>query len=341
MSAASPAPGARGASPAPGARDSSSASGSGDDASRDGPAILVFGSLNADLLFRMERAPVPGQTLLAHALEVQPGGKGANQAAAAARDGARVRMVGAVGGDALAAVALDGLRAAGVDVAGVRRLAGVATGCASICTDAEGRNQIAVALGANARARAEWVEDALLVPGTAVLLQMEADPGEVVSLMRRARARGCRVVLNLAPAVPLPAEALRLPELLVVNEDEAETLGAALGCAGEAAALHAALGTGVVRTLGAAGAEAVTAAGAVRVAAPRVRAVDSTAAGDCFVGVLAAALGRGMGLERAMRRACTAAALACTVAGSQGSLPDAAAIDAAEGRGDGSGALPP
>ena len=290
--------------------------------------ILVFGSINADLVFRMERTPVPGQTLLADALTIQPGGKGANQAVAAARDGAAVRMVGAVGDDGLAAIALEGLQAAGVDLGGVRRLTGTATGCASICTDREGRNQIAVALGANRQVLASQVADALLGPGTTVLLQMEGDAGEITTLLRRARAAGCRTILNLAPAVPLEPEALRLVDLLVVNEDEAAALAAHLRCQAEAAALQAALGIGVIRTLGADGAEAMTAEGALCMAAPQVAAVDTTAAGDCFVGVLAAALDRGAGLEAAMRRACTAAALACTVAGSQRSLPDAAAINA-------------
>ena len=289
--------------------------------------ILVFGSINADLVFRMERVPGPGQTLLAEALDVQPGGKGANQAVAAARDGATVRMIGAVGEDALA-----GLQAAKVGLEGVRRLPGAATGCASICTDREGRNQIAVALGANRHVAASWVEDALLEPGITVLLQMEADPQAVAAVMRRARDAGCRVVLNLAPAVPLAAKVLALTDLLVVNEDEAATLGRALGCGEDAAALHAALGVDAIRTLGAAGAEAATPAGLLRVPAPHVRAVDTTAAGDCFVGVLAAALDRGASLEAAMHRACAAASLACATPGSQRSLPDAATIDTATGR---------
>ncbi len=293
--------------------------------------ILVFGSINADLVFRMERTPVPGQTLLAEALDVQPGGKGANQAVAAARDGAVVRMIGAVGQDALATAALEGLLAADVILEGVRRLPGVATGCASICTDREGRNQIAVALGANRHVAASWVEDALLGPTTTVLLQMEADPDAVTAVIRKAHDAGCRVVLNLAPAVSLSAEVLALLDLLVVNQDEAATLGTALGCGEDAAALHAALGVDAIRTLGAEGAEAATSQGVLRVPAPSVRAVDTTAAGDCFVGVLAAALDRGTMLETAIRRACAAASLACATFGSQRSIPDASAIDAAMG----------
>ena len=258
--------------------------------------ILVFGSINADLLFRMDRLPAAGQTLLAAAMTVQPGGKGANQAVAARNDGATVHMVGAVGDDALAAPALDGLRRAGVDLGAVRHHAGQATGCASICTDREGRNQIAVALGANALLTADQVPASLLSPATTVVLQMEASQGEIEAVIRRAREAGCRIILNLAPALPLDRAALRLLDLLVVNEDEAATLAETLACAADAGALHAALAVGVIRTMGAEGAEAATSAVTCRAASPRVQAVDTTAAGDCFVGVLAAALARGIDL---------------------------------------------
>jgi ribokinase len=293
--------------------------------------ILVFGSINADLSFALDRLPVPGQTVVAERLVVQPGGKGANQAVAARRDGARVTMVGAVGDNALAAASLQGLREAGVDLTHVVSQADTPTGCASIWTDRDGRNQIVVALGANARVRADQVEAALLTPATTLVVQMEADPEQIAAVIRRARAGGCRVILNLAPAVLLEAAALRLVDLLVVNEDEAETLADALGCGASAAALHAVLRVGVIRTLGADGAEAATDDGAFSVASPVVTVVDTTAAGDCFVGVLAAGMDRGLSLRVAMRRACIAAALACTLAGSQRSLPDAAGIDAACG----------
>ncbi len=292
------------------------------------PSVLVLGSINADLVFQMDRIPAPGQTLLARGMALQPGGKGANQAVAAALDGAAVRMVGAVGDDALAPVALGGLQRAGVRLDAVRRLPNAATGCASICTDRDGRNQIAVALGANRLACAGQVSAAMLGPATTALLQMEGDPAQIALVIRRARAAGARVILNLAPATDLDRAALSDLDLLVVNEDEAGWLAATLGCAADAAALHAALGVGVIRTLGGEGAEACTAQGRLRAPPPRVDVVDTTAAGDCFVGVLAAGLSRGATLADAMRRACVAAALACTVAGSQQSLPDRAATDA-------------
>ena len=291
--------------------------------------IVVFGSINADLIFRLDRIPMPGQTLIADRLTVQPGGKGANQAVAAARDGAAVQMIGAVGDDALAAAALAGLQAAGVGLTALRVLPGQATGCASICTDRDGRNQIAVALGANGALDADQVAAARLGPETILLLQMEAPRPAIEAVIARARAAGARIVLNLAPAGPLARAALAQLDLLLVNEDEAETLGADLGVGGTAAALAAALGIAVIRTMGAAGAELAADGTLTPVPAPRIEAVDTTAAGDCFAGVLASGLDRGMTLPDAMKRAVVAASLACLREGSQSSLPTRAETDKA------------
>lgn len=290
--------------------------------------IVCFGSINLDLIFALDRLPGPGETLLGPHTRIEPGGKGANQAVAAARDGARVLMAGAVGRDAFADGALALLREAGADVSRVARVE-AATGCAAICTDPQGRNQIAVGAGANLLARADQVEDAALGPGTTLLLQMETEPAEVAALIRRARALGTRVVLNLAPARPLDADALRGLDLLVMNEPEAAWLAGQLGADCTASGLHAALGIGVIRTLSAAGAEYAAAGEAGTTPARAVRVVDSTAAGDCFTGVLAAALDRGAALRESVARANAAAGLCCTRAGSQGSLPLAAETDAA------------
>jgi ribokinase len=296
-------------------------------------SVLVFGSANADLVFRVPRLPAPGETVLGPACEALPGGKGANQAVAAARDGAAVAFAGAVGRDALAAVATGALRAAGVDLS---RLAEVEapTGCAAIAVDPAGANQILVASGANLAARAAQVEEAALTPATTLLLQMEAPAEETAALVLRARARGARrVLLNLAPAAPLPAEALRALDLLIANEGEAAWLAAHLGCAAAARAIAAALGggVGVAITRGARGAEAATrdGAGLVRVPAFALPGIaDTTGAGDCWCGVLAAALDRGLPLEAAMRRASAAAAIACTRPGAAPSFPAAAETDA-------------
>jgi ribokinase len=289
--------------------------------------IVVFGSINLDLIFPLPAIPLAGETLLAPGIRIEPGGKGANQAVAAARDGAKVVMAGAVGRDALAAGALALLRDAGIDLSRVIE-AEAATGCAAIFVDPRGANAIGVGSGANLAAHATQVEDALLGPGTTVVLQMEVAAAESAALIHRARARGARIILNLAPARPMEIAALRGLDLLTVNETEAAWLGGHLGCGADAAALRGALGVDIVRTLGEDGAEVASGDGVRRVPARRITAVDTTAAGDCFVGVLAATLDRGATLADALTRASAAAALCCMRAGSQSSLPMAAEIDA-------------
>lgn len=289
--------------------------------------IVVFGSINLDLIFPLPHLPVAGETVLGPAMTIEPGGKGANQAVAAARDGGCVVFAGAVGGDALAADALRLMRAIGIDTGRIA-VAEAATGCAAICVDPAGRNLIAVASGANLAAGHTQVEDALLGPDTTVLLQMEVPRPQIEALVRRARAAGCRVVLNLAPAGPLDADVLGMLDMLVVNEGEAAFLARQLGCAPDAPGLRALLGVDVVVTRGEHGLEAASAAGTLLLAASPVEVVDTTGAGDCFTGVLAAALDRGMDLPAALARANTAAGLSCTRHGTQGSMPDAAEIEA-------------
>ena len=289
--------------------------------------IVSFGSINLDLIFRVRELPAPGQTLLAQAARIEAGGKGANQAHAAARDGARVVMAGAVGRDALADTALAGLLTAGVDVSRVARLSGELTGCATIGVDDAGRNFIMVAAGANRLARAAQVEDALLTPANTLLLQMETDPGEIASLILRASRRGTRIVLNLAPAAELERDILERVDLLVLNQDEAAWLSGRLGVDGDAETLQRTLKIGVVRTLGGEGVEAAAGGVVRRIPAWRLQLVDSTGAGDCFTGVLAAALDRGTDLGQALARANAAAALACSRPGSQRSAPQGAETD--------------
>jgi ribokinase len=288
--------------------------------------ILVFGSINVDLIFALDRLPQEGETVLGPGVLIQPGGKGANQAVAAARDGASVVMVGAVGRDSLTDAALGLMRDAGVDL---RRVDVVeqATGCAAICTDREGRNLIAVGSGANLRVRADQVEDALLGSGTTLVLQREVDPIETETLIRTAHAAGSRIVLNLAPAGPLDPAVLRLVDVLVANEREAAWLAQFLGV--DEGAMQVALGTTVVRTLGARGAAYAGPGGDGVAPALAVTVVDTTAAGDCFTGVLAAALDRGLALAEALARASVAAGLCCTRRGSQSSLPLRSEIDGA------------
>jgi ribokinase len=297
--------------------------------------VTVFGSINVDLSLRLPHLPRPGETVLADGSTQTLGGKGANQAVAAARDGAMVHLVGAVGNDGLGAFARQEIAAAAVDVANVTS-ARSPSGLAMIWVDASGQNMIAVASGANLEARAAAIPTSLLGGDTVVVLQMEVPPGEVAQAIVRAKDSSSRVVLNLAPALPLASEALRAVDVLVVNEIEAEALCAMLGAqysrrdAPETmlTALGAELSNDVVITLGAAGAIARHDGAVLRQTAPPIEALDTTGAGDCLVGVLASALERREPFALALRRAVTAASLACTRPGAAPSFPSAAEIEA-------------
>ncbi len=290
--------------------------------------ILVFGSLNLDTIYQLDELPRPGHTVIGRSALVQPGGKGGNQALAAARDGAVVAMAGAVGEDSAAEPVLAGLRAAGVDLSRVARRAAL-TGSAAICVEPSGQNQIAVASGANLLAEAAQVADADFGPGMTLLLQMEVSADENAALIRRARARGARIVLNLAPVGPLAHDALRMVDWLVVNAEEAAWLGEQLGVPAEPAALRDTLGVSIVGTRGAHGVSAAIPGEVIDMPALQVQAVDATAAGDCFIGVFAAALDRGASVAVALRRANVAASLSVTRRGSQESIPSRAEIEAA------------
>lgn len=282
--------------------------------------IITFGSLNADLIYRVDTVPENGQTVSSCDFSLQAGGKGANQAAAAALDGAQVIMAGAVGCDPLGEVAVGNLEAVNVDIACVARV-DRPTGNAVVVVDSGGGNRIIVSAGANALAAEDSLSDDLLRACNCVLLQMETPAPEVETLLLRCKILGVRTILNLAPARHIRLDALRSVGILVVNEDEAETLSEELGCAASARGLSAALGCDVVRTIGDRGAEASHAGEYFHIPARRVTPVDTTAAGDCFIGVLASGLDRGLDLRAAMERASLAASLCCTRAGSQLSLP--------------------
>jgi ribokinase len=289
--------------------------------------VIVFGSINLDLIFSLPAIPRPGETVLGPSTRIEPGGKGANQAVAAGRDGATVVMAGSVGRDALADGALELLRTAGVNLDRVQAV-DASTGCAAIAVDPAGNNAIAVGSGANLATRHIQVEDALLGPAATLVLQMEVPAGETAALIARARTAGVRIVLNLAPAAALPEAALRTVDVLVVNETEGAWLADHLGCDGAATALcHRLGGPAVVLTRGSEGAHVASREGNWHEPAVPIQAVDTTAAGDCFAGVLAHRLDRGESLRAAVRRASRAAALCCTRKGSQGSIPTAAETD--------------
>jgi ribokinase len=295
--------------------------------------ITVFGSINVDLTFRLPHLPAVGETVLTPAVTQAVGGKGANQAIAAARDGAATRFIGCVGADDFGATARTALADLGIDVGGLKTVAG-ATGLAAVWVDGQGRNQIAVASGANAALEAGALTGRAITPDTIVVLQMETPAAQVEAVIGQAARIGAKVVLNLAPALPLPPAALRQVEILVLNEHEAAALCGVLGLphaapADQVAALARDLGNTVIITLGAEGAIGAQGDARWRVEALPVTAIDTTGAGDCFVGVLASALTRGATLPQAMRRAAVAGSLACTVVGAMPSFPTRAAIDAA------------
>jgi ribokinase len=290
---------------------------------REGGAavILVFGSINIDLVVPVPVLPRPGETVLGGDYALLPGGKGANQALAARRAGSAVAMAGAVGDDGFAVIALSTLRAAGIDLGLVRR-SSLPTGVAAIMVGAGGDNLIAMAPGANRAAVASDVPDAALGADTILVCQLEVPAAETLALIRRATALGSRTILNLAPAAPLDPAILGDIDLLIANEGEA----AALGPDPIAAARR--LRQALVVTRGADGATAFLAdGGRITVPAVPVAPVDTTGAGDTFVGVLAAAFDQGHALKTALRRASAAAALACLAAGAQSAMPHRTAID--------------
>jgi len=285
-------------------------------------SVLVIGSINADLVVTLDRLPEAGETVTGGRFARHGGGKGANQAVAAARAGARVRFAGAVGDDDLGAAAIELLAAEGVDVGPIARLEGEATGVALIAVDREGRNQIAVASGANARVDAALVaralEAAALGPGDVVLLGFEVPDAAVVAGARAAAEAGARAILNPAPARDLPAGVLEAGVLLTPNGLEAAALTGETDAAAAARALARRTSAPVVVTVGADGALLADGDGIVEIRAPEVDVVDTTGAGDAFNGVLAAGLAAGARIEDAARRAVEAASASVRRAGARG-----------------------
>jgi ribokinase len=278
--------------------------------------VLVLGSANADLVLRVAAIPGPGQTVLASGSDRVPGGKGANQAVAAARAGAATGFLGAVGDDDDGTLLRDALAGAGVGLE-LLRTGGAATGLAVVVVDDAGENSIVVAAGANAGLGALRPAELDRVRDAAVLLAQLEVP--VPTIVEAATASTGTVVLNAAPSRPLPDELWAAVDVLVVNEHEAADLG------GRRELLRRV--PRVVVTLGAAGCAYLERDGTeLRVPAPVVRAVDTTGAGDTFCGVLAAGLAAGDGIEQVLRRACAAASLAVQAPGAVPSIPTAAAI---------------
>jgi ribokinase len=296
--------------------------------------LLVIGSANADLVIGVGRRPAAGETVLGSDLAVHPGGKGANQAVAAARLGARTALVARVGDDSHGRILLDSLRSSGVDTSGVLT-GGAPTGVALITVDPSGDNSIVVSPGANGRLTPDDIRNSagLLRSARVVSAQLEI-PLETVLETVRNLAPGSRFVLNPSPPRRLPAELLAACDPLIVNEHEARVI-AGEDLSGEpedwAAALLALGPRSVVVTLGAEGALVASAEGAVRVPSVAVRAVDTTGAGDAFTAALGRRLGLGDPLPAAAAYAARVGAAAVTRKGAQESYPTAEEVEVLAG----------
>lgn len=297
--------------------------------------VFVVGSINQDLVLKVKRRPEPGETVTDAELSTHNGGKGANQAAAAAILGASTALLGRVGDDEFGEPLVRALEEKGVDMSLVERDSSSMTGSAFITLTPDGENAIVVAPGANRRLTPEDVDEVSeSIAATRVLVsQMEIPPETVLRAAEIADASGTRVVLNLAPPREVPPSLLETLDPLVVNEHEAAFLlgGKVAGEEGAWAAARDLLALGprsAVITLGPAGALVADGETITHVPAPEVEVVDTTGAGDAFVGALAARLARGDSLSYAAAYAARAGAAAVTKEGAQSALPTAEIVEA-------------
>lgn len=291
--------------------------------------VVVVGSLNMDLVTRAERLPRAGETLAGDSFAIVPGGKGANQAVAAARLGASVAMIGCVGDDAYGEQLRAGLLAERIDCQAVTSVVGVSSGVALIVVDASSQNAIVIVAGGNGRLTPDAVAafDAKLAEADVIICQLEVPMDTVAYALKRGRELGKIVILNPAPAsAPLPADWYSLIDYLIPNESEAAALSGlpvdSLASAEAAATRLLAAGAAkVIITLGAQGSLFADGQRVEHFPAPKVQAVDTTAAGDTFVGGFAAALAQGKSEVEAIRFGQIAGALSVTRAGAQPSIP--------------------
>lgn len=296
--------------------------------------IVVIGSINMDLVLRVPRMPLPGETLTGGAFRTIPGGKGANQAVACARmsgkaeaGGQRVAMVACVGDDAFGATLRSALVGDGIIDSHITTLPGVASGIASILVDDNGQNSIVIAGGANDLLSPAHIDAAqgLIEQADIVVLQLETPMDTVVHAIKLARSLGKTVVLNPAPAASLPDGVLELVDYLIPNEIEAAMLAGVAPDSTDIAALAAALqkqgSDNVIITLGSKGVHAALYGGDTTFPAEAVKAVDTTAAGDTFIGGFVAGLASGMDEAEAIGQGQRAAAWSVTKPGAQTSIP--------------------
>ncbi len=297
--------------------------------------IIVFGSNVVDLYFDLAQLPEHDQAVHIATHQEEPGGKGQNQAVAAAIAGSRVRFYGAVGDGAHGRMMVKNLQNRDINTSGIQMMPDQPTSIATIFVDpADGTHRVVVSQGANAYAVQSDILDELLNNDTTLLLQAELNLNETATLIRRARARNCRsVIVNLAPYKDLSPEMVANIDVLVMNEHEATSLRKHLGIAEQgfedfARTLHKLHGVTPLITLGADGAMAFDGQTMHRVPALKVKAVDTLGAGDAFCGYLAACIDRGMTLPDAMKYASIAGSLACTKKGAQQGVPEWKEVEA-------------
>lgn len=296
--------------------------------------ITVFGSINMDLIATTQRLPKPGETVAGTGFSTAAGGKGANQALAARRAGAKVRMAGAVGSDGFAEGALALLKEAGTDLS-LTRTVNEPTGTAHILVGGGGENVIVVVASANGTVSAADARAAVetMAPGDTLMLQLEIPPAAVETALAAARERGVTSIINIAPLTDEATRLGRMADIVVANETEFELLAGQsdLSASGREEAMRRLsneTGQTVIVTLGAEGVIAVRDGALHRASGLVIEPVDTVGAGDTFCGYLAASLDAGMGFDDALRRAAVAGSLACLKPGAQPAIPDAGEVDA-------------
>ncbi|MDQ0318739.1 ribokinase [Pararhizobium capsulatum DSM 1112] len=296
--------------------------------------ITVFGSINMDLIATTPRLPKPGETVAGTSFSTAAGGKGANQALAATRAGAKVRMAGAVGSDAFAADALVLMKEAGTDLSATRTV-DEATGTAHILVGGDGENVIVVVAGANGKVSDEDGRAAVaaMSANDTLVLQLEVPPSAIETALIAARQAGIRSLINIAPLTADAARLGRMADIVIANETEFELLAEKSGLSAderieEMRRLQGETGQTIIVTLGAEGVVALRDGTLYRADGLKIEPVDTVGAGDTFCGYLAAGLDAGLAFETALRRAAVAGSLACLKPGAQPAIPLAKDVDA-------------